>query len=63
MRRIKFVTVSIPEAIAKDIDGLIEEIGYWPSWGAFVREACLEKIQAERRKLKELKKPKKEAGA
>ena len=54
-KRIKYVTVSIPEGIAKDIDKLIEELGYWPSRGAFVREACMEKIWAERRKLKELR--------
>ena len=56
-KRIKYVTVSIPEGIARDIDKLIEELGYWPSRGAFVREACMEKIWAERRKLKELKEP------
>ena len=54
-KRIKYVTVSIPEGIAKDIDKLIEELEYWPSRGAFVREACMEKIWAERRKLKELR--------
>lgn len=43
----KYVTVSIPTAIAKDIDKLIEKIGYWPSRGAFVREACIEKIKHE----------------
>ena len=41
----KYVTVSIPVAIAKDMDALMQEIGYWPSRGAFVREACIEKIE------------------
>ena len=53
----KYVTVSIPIGIAKDIDKLIEEMGYWPSRGAFVREACTEKIWKERRKILELAKP------
>ncbi len=53
----KYVTVSIPIGIAKDIDKLIEEMGYWPSRGAFVREACTEKIWKERRKILELGKP------
>jgi len=43
----KYVTASIPIGIANDIDKLIEEIGYWPSKGAFVREACTEKIWKE----------------
>jgi Arc/MetJ-type ribon-helix-helix transcriptional regulator len=49
------VTVSLPRGIAVEIDGLIEELGYWPSRGAFVREACLQKIREEKRRLTELK--------
>jgi Arc/MetJ-type ribon-helix-helix transcriptional regulator len=50
----KYVTVSIPRGIANDIDRLIQELGYWPSKSSFVREACLEKIWSERRKIREL---------
>ena len=53
-RERRYVTVSLPVGIIKAIDGLIEELGYWPSRGAFVREACLEKIWSERKKIKEL---------
>ena len=53
----KYATVSIPTRIAEDIDRLIKELGYWPSKGAFVREACTEKIWTERRKIQELRKP------
>lgn len=52
--RKKYVTVSIPQGIADAVDELIEKLGYWPSRGAFVREACLEKIREERRRLSEL---------
>ncbi len=51
----KYVTVSIPRGIARDIDSLIQELGYWPSKSSFVREACLEKIWSERKKIKELR--------
>jgi Arc/MetJ-type ribon-helix-helix transcriptional regulator len=60
----KYVTVSLPVGIAKALDSLIEELGYWPSRGAFVREACLEKIREEQRRLRELREgrePRKEA--
>ena len=57
----KYVTVSLPVGIAKAVDNLIGELGYWPSRGAFVREACLEKIREERRRLRELREPRKEA--
>ena len=40
-------TISLPKGITDDIDRLIEELGYWPSRGAFVREACMEKIKRE----------------
>ena len=52
----KYVTISIPTAIADDINKLLRELGYWPSKGAFVREACIEKIWKERRKIQELTK-------
>lgn len=37
-------------------------LGYWPSRGAFVREACLTKIREEMRRLRELRDAKKEEG-
>ena len=55
----KYVTVSIPRGIARDIDSLIQELGYWPSKSSFVREACLEKIWSERKKIRELRNNKK----
>ncbi len=51
----KYVTVSIPRGIARDIDSLIQELGYWPSKSSFVREACLEKIWSARKQIKELR--------
>jgi Arc/MetJ-type ribon-helix-helix transcriptional regulator len=50
-----YVTISLPKAITDAIDELIEELGYWPSRGSFAREACLEKIREEKRKLRELR--------
>jgi Arc/MetJ-type ribon-helix-helix transcriptional regulator len=47
----KYVTVSIPVNIAKNIDKLIDRLGYWPSRSAFVREACLQKIREEKQRL------------
>jgi Arc/MetJ-type ribon-helix-helix transcriptional regulator len=51
---VRYVTVSIPSAVADKIDYLIEELGYWPSRSAFVREASLEKILDMRRRIVEL---------
>ena len=52
---VKYVTVSIPRAVAEKIDYLIDELGYWPSRGSFVREACLEKIRVEMQRLVDLR--------
>ena len=49
----KFGSVSLPMGILEAIDALIEDLRYWPSRSAFVREACLEKIRRERDRLKE----------
>jgi Arc/MetJ-type ribon-helix-helix transcriptional regulator len=55
MSESKYATVSIPRGIAEVIDELIEELGYWPSRGAFVREACLDKVRDEQKRLLELR--------
>lgn len=49
----KFGGVSIPMGVLEEIDKLIKELRFWPSRGAFVREACLEKIRSTRQFLKE----------
>lgn len=54
----KYATISIPIALAEAIDELNGELGYWPSRGAFVREAVLEKLRDERLRLKELRETK-----
>ena len=55
----KYSTVSIPRGIAEAIDELIEDLGYWPSRGAFVREATLEKVRDEQKRLLELRESRK----
>ena len=51
----KYSTVSLPRGIAEAIDELIDELGYWPSRGAFVREATLEKVREEQGRLLEMR--------
>ena len=45
----KYTTVSFPKALLKDINKIVEEVGYWPSTTAFVREACIEKLYLVRK--------------
>jgi len=53
-KKLKYGSASIPMGILEEIDCLIEKLRYWPSRGAFIREACLEKIRRERERLKEI---------
>ena len=43
----KYRTVSLPRGVAEAIERLIEELGFWPSVGAFAREACIKMIREE----------------
>lgn len=46
-----YASISLPLPILERIEGLKEELGYWPTKTAFVREACLEKIEKHRKEL------------
>jgi len=43
----KYRTVSLPWGVAAAIERLIEELGFWPSVGAFAREACIKMVKEE----------------
>ena len=58
-KKSKYRTVSIPRGVTDLIEELVKELGLWPSVGAFAREACLDKIQEEQWRLKQLKEAKK----
>jgi len=47
----RWKTVSIPKRLADDIQKLIDELGYWPSVGSFMREAAIIKIRHEKELL------------
>ncbi|GAH62179.1 unnamed protein product [marine sediment metagenome] len=47
-KKIKWKSISLPKGLADDIQEIMDEFGYWPSLGAFVREAAIEKLKRER---------------
>ena len=49
----RYISISLLRGVAEAVDDLMEELNYWPSRGAFLREAALEKIRIERQSLKE----------
>jgi metal-responsive CopG/Arc/MetJ family transcriptional regulator len=44
-----FLSVSLPAPLIKKIEEVIDELGYWPTKTAFVREASLEKLDKHRK--------------
>jgi hypothetical protein len=40
-KKSRYETLLIPSGVAEAVERLIEELGFWPSVGAFVREACI----------------------
>jgi len=50
-RRQPYSSISIPIRLLKEIEKLAKELGYWPTKTAFIREACLEKMEKHRKEL------------
>jgi Arc/MetJ-type ribon-helix-helix transcriptional regulator len=46
-----YSSISIPTRLLKEIEKLVKELGYWPTKTAFIREACLEKMEKHRKEL------------
>jgi len=46
-----YSSISIPTRLLKEIEKLVMELGYWPTKAAFIREACLEKLEKHREEL------------
>jgi Arc/MetJ-type ribon-helix-helix transcriptional regulator len=40
-----FSSISLPTPLIEKIESLVKHVGYWPNKTAFIREACLEKIE------------------
>ena len=53
----KYRTVSLPWGVAEAMERLIDELGFWPSLGAFAREACIKMVREEWPRLETDDKP------
>ena len=54
-KSVEYGSVSIPKSLLNKIDSMVDELGYWPSRSAFVRDACLQKIEHYKREVKRSK--------
>lgn len=48
-RRLHYSSISIPTPLMKEIEMVVKEFKYWPTKTAFIREACLEKLDKYKR--------------
>ncbi|RLI46842.1 hypothetical protein DRO69_02210 [Candidatus Bathyarchaeota archaeon] len=46
-----FSSISFPTPLIKEIENIVEELGYWPTKTAFIREAVMEKLEKHRKEL------------
>ena len=40
-----FSSISLPTPLIEKIESLVKNVGYWPNKTAFIREACMEKLE------------------
>ena len=57
VKKKKYRTVSLPWGVAEAMERLIDELGFWPSLGAFAREACIKMVREEWPRLETDDKP------
>jgi len=50
-KRQSYSSISVPTRLLQEIEKLVKVVGYWPTKTAFIREACLEKIEKYRKEL------------
>jgi Arc/MetJ-type ribon-helix-helix transcriptional regulator len=43
-KRKAFSSVSLPTPLVERVQEVVSKVGYWPTKAAFMREACLEKL-------------------
>lgn len=46
-----FSSISFPTPLIKGVENIVEELGYWPTKTAFIREAIMEKLERHRKEL------------
>jgi len=50
-KRNPYTSISLPSPLVEHIEKLAKGLGYWPTKTAFIREACLEKLEKHGAKL------------
>jgi len=46
-----FSSISLPIPLVKEIEKIVEGLGYWPTKTAFIREAVMEKLERYKKEL------------
>ncbi|MGQ9552159.1 MAG: hypothetical protein ACUVUE_07015 [Candidatus Bathycorpusculaceae bacterium] len=46
-----YSSISLPAALVREVERVVEELGYWPAKTHFIHEAVLEKVERYRKEL------------
>jgi len=46
-----YSSISLPASLVKEVEKVVEQLGYWPHKTAFMHEAVMEKLERYRREL------------
>ena len=47
-----FSSISLPAALVREVERVVEELGYWSEKTAFIHEAVMEKLEMYKKELK-----------
>jgi len=49
----KYRSISLPTQLIEKVEHIINQLGYWPSIAAFIREAILAQVEKYQKEIKE----------
>jgi metal-responsive CopG/Arc/MetJ family transcriptional regulator len=46
-----FTSISLPASLVREVEKVVEKLGYWPNKTAFMHEAVMKKVEAYKKEL------------
>ena len=47
----RYSAVSLPLALVREVERVVEELGYWPGRAQFIHEAIMEKLEKYKKEI------------
>jgi len=49
----RFGSISLPRSLVKEVEKVVDQLGYWPAKTHFVHEAVMEKLERYKKELED----------